>query len=98
MSRESRANRVRGQRKPNSGGISRIFERISSICDPQQELPKDFHLNIVDPVWHELLSDPDRKKARAAFRAGALTAARRGLKGGRLWIDHSWEHRSREAC
>jgi hypothetical protein len=25
-----------------------------------------------------------------------LTSARRGLKGGRVWVDHRWEHRSRE--
>ena len=78
----------------------RPLRQILALRDLQasgaKELPKDFDLNIADPVWHELLSVPDRKKALAAFRAATLTSAWRGLKGGRLWIDHSWEHRSRE--
>ena len=78
----------------------RPLRQIEALRDLQasgaKELPKDFDLNIADPVWHELLSVPDRRKALAAFRAATLTSARRGLKGGRLWIDHSWEHRSRE--
>lgn len=61
-----------------------------------QELPAEFDADVADPVWHELLNDPDRKKAFAALKASAMLAVRRGLRGGRLWVDHSWEFRNRE--
>lgn len=61
-----------------------------------QELPAGFDVGIAEPVWHELLSDPDRKKAFAALKASAMLAVRKGLRGGRLWVDHSWEFRNRE--
>ena len=38
----------------------------------------------------------DRKKAFAALKASAMLAVRQGLRGGRLWVDHSWEFRNRE--
>lgn len=61
-----------------------------------QELPAGFDADVADPVWHELVNDPDRKKAFAALKASAMLAVRRGLCGGRLWVDHSWEFRNRE--
>lgn len=61
-----------------------------------QELPAGFDVGVAEPVWHELLNDPDRTKAFAALKASAMLAVRRGLRGGRLWVDHSWEFRNRE--
>jgi TnpA family transposase len=60
------------------------------------KLPDDFDLSIADPTWHELMSVPDRGKALAALRACAITSIRKGLKGGRLWLAHSRQHRDRE--
>lgn len=61
-----------------------------------KELPVGFDVSIADPVWRDLLNDPDRKKALAALRACTLTSVRKGLRGGRLWIDYSWSHRNKE--
>lgn len=78
----------------------RPLKQIQALRDLQargiRELPKDFDVTITDPVWHELLNAPDRKKALAALRASTLTSVRKGLRGGRLWIDHSWSHRNRQ--
>ncbi|MGE3345891.1 MAG: Tn3 family transposase [Ramlibacter sp.] len=60
------------------------------------ELPHEFDVSMADPVWHELLRQPDRAKALAALRACAVTSIRRGLKGGRLWLAHSRAHRDRQ--
>lgn len=59
-------------------------------------LPDDFDVSIADPAWQPLLRDPDRGKALAALKACALTSMGRGLKGGQLWLSHSWRHRNRE--
>lgn len=60
------------------------------------KLPSDFDVRIVDPVWHDLLHDADRTRAFAALKASTMEAVRHGLRGGRLWLDHSWECRNRE--
>lgn len=59
-------------------------------------LPDDFDVSSADPAWQPLLRDPDRGKALAALKACALTSIGRGLKGGQLWLSHSWRHRNRE--
>ena len=61
-----------------------------------RELPVGFDADIAGPVWHDLLNDADRTKAFAALKASTMLAVRQGLRGGRLWIDHSWEFRNRE--
>ncbi len=59
-------------------------------------LPQDFDISMADPSWHDLLSSPDRRKALAALKACAMTAIRKGVRGGKLWVAHSTRHRSRE--
>jgi TnpA family transposase len=61
------------------------------------ELPTDFDIKLVDSTWRELLLEPDRARALAAFRAATLTSVRRAFRAGRLWIDHSSEYRNRES-
>lgn len=61
-----------------------------------KELPNDFDITMVEPVWQELLMTADRSKAMAALKACALTSVRKGLRSGRLWIKYSQEHRNRE--
>ena len=61
-----------------------------------RELPVGFDADMAGPLWHDLLSDADRTKAFAALKASTMLAVRQGLRGGRLWIDHSWEFRNRE--
>ena len=61
-----------------------------------KELPMDFDVSVVDPVWHELLNDKDRVKAFAALKAATMMAVRHGFRSSRLWVDHSWEYRNRE--
>lgn len=60
------------------------------------ELPVGFDAGIAGPLWQDLLNDADRTKAFAALKASTMLAVRQGLRGGRLWIDHSWEFRNRE--
>lgn len=78
----------------------RSLKQIEVLRDLQvrgiRELPSDFDVTITDRVWHELLNVPDRRKALAALRASTLTSVRRCLRGGRLWIDHSWSYRNRQ--
>lgn len=66
------------------------------VEDGATELPIDFNVAVADPVWHELLEHPDRGKALAALKAATMLAVRQGLRGGRLWVDHSCEFRNRE--
>lgn len=61
-----------------------------------RKLPDDFDVSITDPVWHDLLKVPDRAKALSALKACAITSIGRGIKGGKLWLDHSHRHRNRE--
>jgi TnpA family transposase len=61
-----------------------------------RQLPQDFDVSITDPVWHHLLKVTDRAKALSALKACAITSIGRGIKGGKLWLDHSWRHRNRE--
>lgn len=61
-----------------------------------KELPADFDVSIVEPVWHELLNDKDRVKAFSALKAATMMAVRHGFRSSRLWVDHSWEYRNRE--
>ena len=60
------------------------------------ELPAGFDADMAGPLWRDLLNDADRTKAFAALKASTMLAVRQGLRGGRLWIDHSWEFRNRE--
>lgn len=62
-----------------------------------RQLPLDFDITMVDPVWLPLLRNPDRGKALAALKACAMTTMGRDLKGARLWLAHSWRHRERES-
>ena len=81
-------------------GPLRALQQIRALRDFEargiSELPTDFDRSLADPVWHEMLGQADRKKALAALRACAMTSVRKGLRSGRLWIDHSWGHRNRE--
>lgn len=60
-----------------------------------KELPTNWDLTGVDAVWLPLVNDPDRVKAMKAFKACALLRIRKGLLGGRLWVPHSANYRSR---
>ena len=61
-----------------------------------RQLPDDFDLSIADPVWHPLLSSPDRKKALAALRACTISTVRKDVRGGKVWLAHSRKYRDRE--
>lgn len=60
------------------------------------ELPADFQLPTTDKTWHDLLKGEDRKRALGALQACTALAIHKGLRGGRLWVAHSWKHRNRE--
>lgn len=74
--------------------------QISALRDLHErdltELPKGFDVSMVDPTWREIVSGSDRKQGLTALRACALMSVRKGLKGGRVWIDHSEDFRSRD--
>ncbi|RTL46286.1 MAG: Tn3 family transposase [Burkholderiales bacterium] len=59
-------------------------------------LPDDFDMSMTDPSWHNLLGDPDRKKALAALKACAMNTIRKAINGGKLWIAHSTKHQDKE--
>ncbi len=58
------------------------------------DLPDGFDAGAVSPVWQDLVNSEDRSKAMGALQACAMTSLLRGLRGGKLWVEHSWEHRN----
>ncbi|MEK8034949.1 Tn3 family transposase [Ideonella sp. DXS29W] len=82
-----------------SEGLS-AMKQISALRDLHaknaNELPKDFDAGMVDPTWRDIVSGPDRKQGLTGLRACALMSVRKSLKGGRIWIDHSEDFRSRD--
>jgi TnpA family transposase len=60
------------------------------------ELPADFDTTFVDGRWLPLLADADRSRAMRAFEACTMLSVRKGLRSGRLWIDHSYSFKDRE--
>ncbi|WP_439590536.1 Tn3 family transposase [Hydrogenophaga sp.] len=74
--------------------------QAQALRDVQQqgarELPEGFDASITSKVWHDLINGPDRKRALGALQASTAMAIHKGLRGGTLWIDHSWKHRNRE--
>lgn len=61
-----------------------------------KELPVGFDASITHKVWHDLINGEDRKRALGALQASTAMAIHKGLRGGSIWIDHSWKHRNRE--
>ena len=78
----------------------KAMQQLKTLKDLQGRgattLPDDFDLSMADPSWHNLLADPDRKKALAALRACAMNSIRKGVNAGKLWIAHSTKHQSKE--
>jgi TnpA family transposase len=60
------------------------------------ELPTDFDNSIVDRRWLPLIECNDRARAMRAFEACTMLSVRKGLRSGRLWIDHSFSFKDRE--
>jgi len=84
------------QGHPDQRPMKQIAALRELIERGAQELPIDFDPHLAQPVWHELLRDSDRKKALAALKASTMLCVRQGLRGGQLWVNHSWEFRNRE--
>ncbi|MBL8308795.1 MAG: Tn3 family transposase [Burkholderiales bacterium] len=78
-----------------------VFAQIEALrtleASSAKQLPVGFDPSIADRAWQQLLIDDDRVLALGALRAATLTSVRKGLRAGRLWIDHSWDYRNREA-
>lgn len=73
-----------------------LVEQLRKIrADGLKQLPKDWDVSDVEAVWRPLVDDADRVKALKAFNACALMRIRKGLLGGRLWVPHSANFRSR---
>lgn len=73
-----------------------LVQQLKSIrAEGLKELPKDFDVSAIESQWRPLVDDPDRVKALNAFNACALLRVRKGLLGGRLWVSHSANFRSR---
>lgn len=82
----------------DSHGALKQIETLRDLAGRNiRELPVDFDVTVADPVWRPLLQNPDRGKALMALKACAVTTIGRDLKGGQLWLAHSWRHREREA-
>ena len=60
------------------------------------ELPVEFDVSMVEPVWQSMLRNPDRKKALCALKACTMNSVRNALKGGKVHLAHSLKHRDRE--
>jgi TnpA family transposase len=78
-----------------------VFPQLEALrtleASSAKQLPIGFDATIADRAWQPLLNDDDRVLALGALRAATLTSMRKGLRAGRLWIDHSWDYRNREA-
>ena len=60
------------------------------------KLPLDFDVSNFPPSWREALQDADRSRAWKAMQACAMESVRSALNGGRLWVPHSKDFRSRD--
>jgi len=75
----------------------RQLQALRQLHDSKtHELPTDFDTSIVDRRWLPLIEDKDRSRAMRAFEACAMLSVRKGLRSGRLWIDHSFSFKDRE--
>ncbi|WP_300652243.1 Tn3 family transposase [Hydrogenophaga sp.] len=73
-----------------------LVEQLKKIrTEGLKELPKDWDVSGIEAAWRSLVDDEDRVKALKAFKACALLRIRKGLLGGRLWVPHSANFRSR---
>ena len=73
-----------------------LVEQLKKIrADGLKELPTDWDVSNIDAAWRPLVDDVDRVAALKAFKACALMRIRKGLLGGRLWVPHSANFRSR---
>lgn len=63
--------------------------------DDLKALPAGWDVSGIEAAWRPLVDDVDRVKAMRAFKACALMRIRKGLLGGRLWVSHSTNFRSR---
>lgn len=79
---------------------SRPVRQVKALRELMQsgatELPTDFDVSLAEPVWQPLLRNPDRKKALSALKACAMNSVRNALKGGKVYLAHSFKHRDRE--
>lgn len=74
----------------------KLVEQLKQLRkDGLKELPKDWDCAAVDARWRPLVDSEDRVAALNAFRACAAQRIRKGLLGGRLWVNHSASFRSR---
>jgi hypothetical protein len=64
--------------------------------DEVTELPSNFPIPDVGKAWHDLVNDDDPKRALQAFAASTMMAIRKGLRSGRVWVDHSLSYRERD--
>lgn len=58
--------------------------------------PDGFTIPEVGSPWRELVHDADRKRGLKAFAACTMLSLRKGLRGGRVWLDHSLSFRERD--
>lgn len=64
--------------------------------DTVTQLPPGFDTGLADRGWESMLLDADRQRAMRAFEAATMLAVRKGLRSGRLWINHSLRFKDRE--
>ncbi|MBT2303890.1 Tn3 family transposase [Variovorax paradoxus] len=50
----------------------------------------------VSAAWRDLVADPDRQRAFRAYEACTMTAMRKALRGGSVWLDHTASFRDRD--
>jgi TnpA family transposase len=49
-----------------------------------------------DKSWHDLVNDPDRKRAFRALEAATMRGLSKGLRRGSIWVSHSLSFRERD--
>ena len=62
----------------------------------QRELPDNTPEFALGSVWKSLIAGEDRERAFRSLEVATLSALRRAVRNGSVWIDHSLSFRSRE--
>lgn len=84
------------QGKPGSKDVLIVEAYQGLKASKVTKLPLDFDVSNFPPSWREALQDADRSRAWKAMQACAMESVRSALNGGRLWVPHSKDFRSRD--
>ena len=77
-------------------GNARAFSDTDDASRGVTALPDAEQQPHVSSAWSDLVADPDRQRAFRAYEACTMTAMRKALRRGSVWLDHTASFRDRD--